>query len=88
LEIEIKSFRSACAKHDQEILQRAERSKIEIKIAEQAKTFVQNNPQFALWGSPRLMQVAAKIEQTRLKLLEAASTDDDLVLQEISSTTP
>ena len=88
LEIEIKSHRSACGKHDQEALDRAERSKLEIKVAEQAKTFVQKNPQFALWGSPRLMQVAAKIEQTRLELLAAASTDEDFEIRKNSSTTP
>jgi hypothetical protein len=85
LDTEIKSFRSACVKHDREVLERAERSKLEMKIAGEAKTFVQKNPWFAPWGAPRLMQVAARIGQTRL---EAASTERDLELQENRSTTP
>jgi len=86
LDTEIKSFKSARAKHCREVLQRTERAKQEMKIAGGAKMFVQNTPQFATWGAPRLMQVAARIEQTRLKL--AASTEEDLELQKNSSTTP
>jgi hypothetical protein len=88
LDTEIKNFRSASVKHDREELERAERSKLEMKIAGNAKTFVQKNPQYALWGAPRLMQVVARIEQTRSELLEAASTEEDLELQQNRSTTP
>lgn len=86
LNAEIKSFQSARVKHDQEVLERAERSKLEMKIAGQAKVFVQKNPQFALWGAAHLMQVAAKIEQARMEFLD--STEVDLELQENMSTTP
>jgi hypothetical protein len=65
LDAEITSFNVARSKHEVESARRLETAKWESSIAVAAKTFVVQNPQFATWGSPRLIQVAAQIEKIR-----------------------
>jgi hypothetical protein len=65
LDAEIKSFNVTRAKHEVDNTRRVAAAKRELSIAAAAKTFVQQNPRFATWGSRRLYEVTAQIESIR-----------------------
>ena len=54
----------------------AERARRAVPIASAAKTLVLKNPHFALWGSKRLLEMAAKIENEKSLASDHDATEE------------
>jgi hypothetical protein len=73
---EQKAFQLARIKREAEAKREAERARLAVPIASAAKILVLKNPHFAVWGSARLIEMAAKIENEKALTLDHDATED------------
>ena len=73
---EQKTFQLARIKRETEAERETERARLTVPIASAAKLLVLKNPQFAVWGSARLIEMAAKIENEKAMALDHDATED------------
>jgi hypothetical protein len=74
---EQKAFQVARIKRETEAERETERARRAVPIASAAKLLVLKNPQFAVWGSARLIEMAAKIENEKALVLDHDVTEGE-----------
>jgi hypothetical protein len=74
---EQKAFRHAQIKREAEAERAVERARLAVPIASAAKILVLENPHFAVWGSTRLLEMAAKIAKEKVLALDQDATEEE-----------